>query len=184
MITIEQLHRALGGEIGHDKNGRPCVRCPGPPPHSANDRSLSVSVTDDGNDIIVYTFSPRDDVIACKDFVRQQAGLPPWRPGDGKARSENRKANARWTIEAIYDYCDESGQALYQSIRYDRSSPQRFSQRRPDGNGGWIYNLDGVRRILYRLPELIEALGNSRPVFIVEGEKDVATAWSLGVPAT
>src|SRR5262249_45550945 len=47
-----------------------------------------------------------------------------------------------------------------------------------------IWKLDGVRRVLYRLSELIEALANERPVFVVEGEKDVDALAAVSVPAT
>ncbi|MFH1688785.1 MAG: hypothetical protein ABIE42_00935, partial [Candidatus Eisenbacteria bacterium] len=45
-----------------------------------------------------------------------------------------------------------------------------FRQRRPDGNGGWAWDLKRVRRVLFRLPDLL-----ARPeavVYIVEGERD------------
>lgn len=80
-----------------------------------------------------------------------------------------------------YDYADEAGNVLYQVVRYE---PKDFRQRRPDGKGGWIWNLDGVRRIPYRLPELSEALAHDRTVFLCEGEKDVNRLWANGVPAT
>ena len=45
--------------------------------------------------------------------------------------------------------------------------------RRPGNEPGeWIKNLEGVRRVLYRLPELLAA-DPAEPVFLVEGEKDV-----------
>src|SRR5712692_1861734 len=78
---------------------------------------------------------------------------------------------------ASYDYHDEHGILLYQVLRYD---PKDFSQRRPDGNGGWLYNLNNVRRVLYHLPEVIEA----KTVYVVEGEKDADRLRSLGLPAT
>ena len=65
-----------------------------------------------------------------------------------------------------------------------RYEPKAFKQRRPDGHGGWIWNLDGVRRVPYRLPELIETIGNGHPVFPVEGEKDVESMRAIGVTAT
>ena len=52
-----------------------------------------------------------------------------------------------------YDYESEFGELLYQGVRF---MPKGFSQRRPDGEGGWIWNLEGVERVPYRLPELIE----------------------------
>lgn len=38
--------------------------------------------------------------------------------------------------------------------------------------------------VLYHLPEVLEALGDERQVFIVEGEKKVDALWKLGIPAT
>jgi hypothetical protein len=78
---------------------------------------------------------------------------------------------------ATYDYTDERGALLYQVVR---SEPKGFRQRRPDGRGGWTWNLDGMPRVLYRLPVLA---GHAR-VYVVEGEKDAERLWSLGVPAT
>jgi hypothetical protein len=60
--------------------------------------------------------------------------------------------------------------------------PKRFWQRRPDGNGGWIKDLKGVRLVLYRLPELLKRRAES--VYICEGEKDVHTLESFGLLAT
>jgi 5S rRNA maturation endonuclease (ribonuclease M5)/KaiC/GvpD/RAD55 family RecA-like ATPase len=83
-------------------------------------------------------------------------------------------------IECAYDYRDERGQLLFQALRLD---PKDFRQRRPDGIGGWIWNLQDVRRVPYRLPELIAA-NPLAPVYIVEGEKDVETLRSHGLVAT
>jgi hypothetical protein len=86
-----------------------------------------------------------------------------------------------WTIVATYDYCDESGRLLFQKVRLE---PKDFRVRRPNGNGGWIKNIEGVRRVPYRLPELLAAPRDEWE-FLVEGEKDadnlVAT---LGFVAT
>lgn len=78
-------------------------------------------------------------------------------------------------ISKTYDYRDEKGKLLFQCVRFD---PKGFSQRRPDGRGGYIWNLKGIRRVLYRLPEL---KSGKDPVFICEGEKDVnyLREWNL-----
>jgi len=81
-------------------------------------------------------------------------------------------------IVATYDYQDEQGNLLYQVVRY---YPKDFRQRRPDGHGGWIYNLKGIKTVPYRLPELIN---NSDTVFIVEGEKDTDNLRRWGLTAT
>jgi len=81
---------------------------------------------------------------------------------------------------AEYDYRDESGSLLYQVIR---KVGKDFRQRRPNGEGGWEWKLNGTRRVPYRLQELL-ASDPSAPVFILEGEKDVETARELGIIAT
>ena len=87
--------------------------------------------------------------------------------------------NLRPRIVTLYSYKDENGILRYQQVRF---KPKDFRFRRPDGNGGWIWNLQGVSMILYRLREVIDA----DEVFIVEGEKDVETlrAWGSSRPAT
>ncbi len=97
-----------------------------------------------------------------------------WIPVHEILKCSNRK------ITATYDYKDESGQILYQVVRFE---PKDFRQRRPDGKGGWIWNLEGVRRILYRLQELLQA-NPADWVFIVEGEKDADRLYDEGLVAT
>lgn len=81
-------------------------------------------------------------------------------------------------IVKTYDYTDEQEELLSQTVRY---APKAFRQRRPDGTGGWIWNLKDTRRVLYRLPELIKG---KDPVFILEGEKDVDNLREWGLTAT
>ena len=84
-------------------------------------------------------------------------------------------------IAATYDYTDERRGLLFQCVRYN--NPKEFRQRRPaDGNGGWIWNLNGVRRVLYRLPELLAP--STETIFLCEGEKDADALCGLGLIAT
>lgn len=76
-----------------------------------------------------------------------------------------------------YDYNDADGKLIFQVCRYE---PKTFKQRRPNGNGGWSYELKDTPRFLYRLPEVIKA----DEVLIVEGEKDADTAKEMGFTAT
>lgn len=85
--------------------------------------------------------------------------------------------DARSQEDAIYSYVDEVGELLFQVVRY---APKAFKQRKPDGRGGWTWNLNGTRRVLYRLPE-IRVAGN---VLVCEGEKDVEASRSRGFVAT
>lgn len=92
-----------------------------------------------------------------------------------------------------YDYKDETGKLLFQVARFD---PKSFAQRRPnpaydprlpkgENNQEWLWDLVGVRRVLYRLPDLRAYLEKTpgRWVLYVSGEKDVDRAYAAGIPA-
>ena len=93
--------------------------------------------------------------------------------------SERRATDA--AIGATYDYCDEDGALLFQVVRL---VPKDFRQRRPDGLGGWIWKMEGVRRVLFRLPELREGIAAGETVYVTEGEKDALSAVAAGAVAT
>jgi hypothetical protein len=78
-------------------------------------------------------------------------------------------------VEAIYDYVDAGDNLQFQVVRF---SPKDFRQRRPNGSGGWIWNLSGVNLCLYKLPLVVAA----SHILVLEGEKDVETAFRLGLP--
>ena len=80
-------------------------------------------------------------------------------------------------VDKTHDYTDENGNLLSQVVRY---KPKRFSQRQPDGNGGWIWNLRGVKTVPYNLPNVMK----SKEVFVNEGEKDSDRLNGLGLTAT
>jgi len=86
------------------------------------------------------------------------------------------RAEAPRVIVATYDYTDAAGAVLYQAVRY---SPKDFRQRHANGSG-WTWNMQGVRRVPYRLHDL----QGQKTVYVVEGEKDADLLWSHGVPAT
>jgi hypothetical protein len=81
------------------------------------------------------------------------------------------------TIERIYEYRDAANAVRYQKVRYKGKG---FSQRQPNGSGGWTWGLKGIAQLLYRLPEL----KGKETVYITEGEKDADRLASLGFPAT
>jgi hypothetical protein len=80
-----------------------------------------------------------------------------------------------------YDYTDATGDPLFQVVRYE---PKDFRQRHSDGNGGWIWNMKGVQRVIYRLPDVTAAVADGHTVFVVEGEKAADALTKLGVTAT
>ncbi|MEN3791835.1 AAA family ATPase [Fulvimarina sp. MAC3] len=89
-------------------------------------------------------------------------------------------------IVAVYRYEDEAGERVFEAVRMEGRDPdtnQRikvFFQRKDENT----YGVKGCRVVPYRLPELMEAIAQERPVFVVEGEKDVDRLAKLGVVAT
>ena len=81
------------------------------------------------------------------------------------------------SIVAVYPYLDEQGRKLFETVRLE---PKKFIQRRRDENDIEVYDIEGVRRVLFKLNKI---QGNKH-VYIVEGEKDVLTLCKHGLPAT
>jgi putative DNA primase/helicase len=168
MNSLKEIARALGGDVRGSQ-----VLAPGPG-HSHKDRSLSIKLDANAPDgLLVHSFAG-DDPIRCKDYVREKLGLPHWN-GNAEGSPQGKK------IVATYDYTSEAGELLFQVVRYARKC---FRQRRPDGNGGWLWSIGDTRRVLYRLPKLLEAVAQEHPILVVEGEKDVESLRQLNVCAT
>jgi hypothetical protein len=135
-----------------------------------NDKSPSLHVSPDkaqwfcdpcgrGGDIF-QLFALMHSLSCENDFIKIAADLGRLLGVNGTTRR----------IVAVYDYRNEQNELLYQKVRYD---PKDFRLRRPDGNGDWIWKdaLQGVRRFLYRLPQLVTA-DPSIWIWLPEGEKD------------
>jgi putative DNA primase/helicase len=70
MLTLQQLARALGGDVSGSQ-----ILAPGPG-HSAKDRSLSIRLEESApGGFLVHSFSG-DDPILCKNYVRDKLRLP------------------------------------------------------------------------------------------------------------
>jgi hypothetical protein len=82
-------------------------------------------------------------------------------------------------MSAVYDYIDDQGEVRYQVRRFE---PKTFRQCRPDGKGGWLFNMDGVEALPYNLHKILAR--PDEPVFIVEGEKAAEKVATLGLLAT
>lgn len=89
-------------------------------------------------------------------------------------------------VAATYPYVDENEQLLYVTVRMypgRNGKDKDFRQKRPKPGGGWDWSLGEVRRVLYRLPDLLSA-DPAAPVFVVGGEKDADSLRKVGVVAT
>jgi len=152
-LSPAEVARKLGGEVRGEK-----VVAPGPG-HSPGDRSLTVTLDPKApGGFVVHSFSPRDDWRSCRDHVREKLGLP----------SRNHDGGFPETILATYDYTDATGKLLFQVVRM---TPKKFRIRRPDGVGGWLWNLGGANRVLYHLPAVRKAIEAGKQIYLCEGEK-------------
>lgn len=157
--------------VAHFQEARQCgegytAKCPA---HDDRHNSLSIGHGENGG-VVIHCHAgckPADVVAAARMTLADLA--PPDQPLGDQRREV-----------ATYGYHDEQGNLLYQVVRY---KPKDFRQRRPDGNGGWIWKLGDTPRVVYRLRDLL-ASDPSKTVFIAEGEKDCDRLAALGLIAT
>jgi putative DNA primase/helicase len=133
------------------------------PAHDDQRQSLAIGDGENGK-LLLHCFA------GCSfDQILKAAGIEPTK-ANGQDHGKSR-------IVATYDYVDARGELVFQVVRLD---PKNFRQRRPDGNGDWIWKMDGVERVPYRLPQLL----NANEIFVCEGEKDCDNLAKLGLVAT
>src|SRR4051812_28026019 len=144
------------------------------PAHEDRVASLTISVADDGKVLLKCHAGdgcPFDRIVA-------GLGLEPRDlfPDNGPRRTTAPR------IVATYDYCDpDANDALL--LQVVRREPKSFRQRQPNGHGGWIPHVQGVKRVLYRASAL-RATPPNVPPLIAEGEKDVDRLAGDGYVAT
>lgn len=79
--------------------------------------------------------------------------------------------------ETVFPYRNVRGELRYEVLRLPGKD---FRIRRPNGDGTYSWNLDGISRIPYRLEEVFVA----DEVFLVEREKDCETLRGLDIVAS
>lgn len=89
--------------------------------------------------------------------------------------------------QACYEYRDASNTVVQKVIRF-RCAPcgeKTFRQSYRGPGGRWVNSQpDGFTPVLYRHPQVVEAVADGTTVWIVEGEKDADTAVGLGLVGT
>jgi hypothetical protein len=147
-----------------------------------DDDNPSLSISEDaktGNILVTcHRGSPCSTKEICESAgVTLAALFPP------QKRTNNTKA--KLDLVKTYDYIDESGELLFQKLRYiDSDGKKTFRQRKPDGQGGWVYALGDTPKILYNLPAVKQGVAGGYPIWVVEGEKDADTLIEIGIIAT
>ena len=121
LAFLERLHAVKDGPQWK-------ARCPA---HDDREPSLGIKLAEDGK-VLLHCRAGCSTESVCQALSMEVRDLSP----NG---ASGRK------IVATYDYVDEGGNLLYQVVRYE---PKDFRQRKPDGNGGWIWKLGDVRKVL------------------------------------
>jgi len=164
--ALDKLRETL--EVhGYKPTDRGEVRCPA---HDDQRASLSISEGDDCRALVHCHAGCTPEAITAALGLTVRDLFPP-----GSSNGKRREV-------ATYPYTDETGELLFEVVRF---LPKDFRQRRPDGHGSVVWKLGkDTRRVVYRLPAIVEAVSSGRTVYIVEGEKDVATLVGWGLDAT
>lgn len=144
------------------------------PSHTDKQQSLSIKESDDKILLKCFAGCDASNIVSALGIELKDLFTDP-----KQSKAANNYQSKK--IVAVYDYADESGEMLYQNVRYE---PKDFRQRKPNGAGGYDYSLNGARRVPYRLPELIEAIGRGADIWFCEGEKDVDNLRTLRLAAT
>ena len=153
---------------GNDDRGY-SAKCPA---HDDRNPSLSIGQGHDGRALVYcHRGCALEEIATALSLDLTELFEPDDKPVDPTPK----------VVAERYDYVDENGQLLFQ---VERLVPKGFRQRRPDGKGGWEYRLGDVRRVLYRLPQVIEAVKAGKKICVVEGERDVHTLEAKGQVAT
>lgn len=156
------------GKKTRKQSGYWMAQCPA---HADNHPSLSINEGDNGGAVVnCHAGCKTGEVVAALDLTMADLFVSKSGTLDMRSRS----------IVTTYRYADETGGLLFEKIR---KPGKQFTQRRPDGRGGWTYKLGDVRRVPYRLPEVCAAVAAGKSVLIVEGEKDADAAVRAGAPA-
>ncbi|MCX5924612.1 MAG: AAA family ATPase [Candidatus Dependentiae bacterium] len=77
--------------------------------------------------------------------------------------------------QVAYRYEDENKNLLFRKIRINSANGTKKFYFEQEKNGQIITNIDGCRRVLYHLPQLLYGISKEQTIFLVEGEKDVET---------
>jgi hypothetical protein len=164
--ALERLRDAL--TTHNCKPNGTAARCPA---HNDHNPSLSYGPATQFAGVLVncQRGCHLDDILTALELTR------------GDLFDEPRQARQGEAAVAEYPYRDEAGKVLWVKVRY---WPKSFKQYVPLPDGSKQWHLNGVRRVLYRTPEVKAAIAESRTVYIPEGEKDVEALVAAGVEAT
>lgn len=181
--TVDALHELVLPKLEGIKKsgGNYMARCPA---HDDGTPSLTVSVGKQ-HPVVFHCQAGCQPIDILAKLGLEWADLSKPREREDRSFRQPRQNGSMppARFSDIYDYRDESGELLFQVLR---TPDKKFLQRRKDpaGKDGWTWKVEGTRRVLYRLPEVIKAVSEGRGIWLCEGEKDVHTLVKQGLEAT
>jgi len=157
------------------------------PAHSDSRQSLSVAIEDNKLLLKCHAGCETEAVISAlglqmKDLFIDD-GLPCLSQKEWTTRGRLREDEIVRDSEGHWDYQDENGEVLYRIVRYPNGKEKDFRAYRPTRDAEWHLGIKGVRRVPYRLPELV-GTSKEQTILIPEGEKHVDKLFELGFVAT
>lgn len=147
------------------------ARCPA---HDDNSPSLSITGTPTGN-VLVYCHAGCNTTNIVEalglTFTDLFAPDPDRKPATERDGSQ---------YKGEYHYHDIDGTLLYRVVRYAYDDGRKTFRQQAWRNGTWAHTLQGTQTVLYNWPQVQRAITEGRPVWIVEGEKDVENLMFAG----
>lgn len=137
------------------------------PAHDDNNPSLSLAEGDNGK-ILIHCHAGCELKSICIALGITEKDLFP-------DKSNSQESFHNYTVRTEYVYRDADGVPLYKKIRIEPGSDGRKKDFRilsKTEAGSWDFGLKVNTRVLYQLPDIIEAIKQDNDVYIVEGEKD------------
>ena len=162
-MSAAEIAKVLG-RASHS-NGQWSCLCP-----AHDDKDPSLSITEGADGTLLWKCHAGCEQLAVRDALRAKGLL------NGTDTTTTGKM-----IGAVYDYVDRDGVLAHQVVRF---LPKDFRQRRPGTDGAWIWNLQGVTPIPYKLPRVLEAIKDGKTIYMCEGEKDCDNLARIGLVAT
>lgn len=163
MRTTTDLHEAIDAAL---QGRRTTMICP---VHDDSTPSLSIA-PGTIHPVVLYCHAncEPEDILA-------SAGLE-WADISNEKEDEDKFWTPNGRASHIYPYHLHDGTLEFEVLRVPtEGGKKRFFQRRPDPTKahGFTWNIDGVTRVPYRLPQIIAAAQAGHTIHIAEGEKCV-----------
>lgn len=173
-MNIDEIAARFNGAKKRDKGSYQCL-CP-----IHDDKKASLSISEKDGKILLHCHAGcnTSDILSSVGLTFKDIGSKKksykWR--EKLEYIENKR------IEAVYPYYDENGVYQYSKIRFE--GKKIIYAVIDEKNNTYKVGKGNIKNTLYRLPELLQAIKNNEPVYIVEGEKDADALSMCGCTAT